>query len=304
LSVSTYGPMTLRTQNQALLQAITLNIEELKAVERGEPINLIIEGTVMNRVPSGEVFFVDAALQKNNLRSTGYMLDIKFYKQVGDGPKVSVEALYGGHEVKLDIPIPAEYREAGRSYYMLNIHYGGAYILKDQDVLNGAKVVINSGRFSTYVLTYAWLPTDPGGKTPNPTDPDDGIIAPPGPVVDNDKGLDLTTTTVSHGRTGTEEGNGEGEDISAVTGMDGEEEAALLTPEDLLEDSATIEIQPEADQGDADSQKAIADGDGHEEGQKGSAGDNLHIILWITGIIVVVVAVGAVLYNKMRRKKT
>ena len=160
VNVDTYGPIALRTDDQKILEAITLNIDELLAVEKGENINITVSATVLNRVPATEEFYVDSALQKNNLKSSGYILDITFNKKVGENARATVSELLGNAQIALDIPVPNEYREGGRSFYMVNVHNNDTHILKNEDEANGSRVQITSGKFSTYVLAYAWLEPD------------------------------------------------------------------------------------------------------------------------------------------------
>lgn len=296
--VTSKGEAVLASNEAELLDAVSLNIDEMKAVENGAKIHIIMESTVLERVPETEEFLVDAALQQNKLRSTGYVLDIKVYKEIEGCDKTIIRELLDGASVTVELDVPAEHQAKGRSFYMLNIHGGSAYTLKDQASSDGGKVVFRTGKFSTHVLSYAYLPTNPVNPTnPDETEPD-GVIDSTTPESNGGSGT-LETNIVDRNRTGS--GSEENQpEIEALVSVD--ETLAVLPPILGTGGAGAAVGQDEINAG---GQKEIGGESGAVgEAQKGTAGGNLSLILWVTGIAAAAIVAGILIYRKMRSKKS
>jgi hypothetical protein len=165
------GDVKLKTERADLLKTVNLNVDELKAVEAGKKIKIRIVAKTLSRVPETEKMFVEAGLQEYKLKMTDYVLDISYEKEVEGCEPVNVPSLFGNQTVNLELKLPKKERLEDRNYYMLNIHGMGSYLLKDMDE-NADTVSIETGRFSTYVLAYTWLESNPGKDTPEPNKPD------------------------------------------------------------------------------------------------------------------------------------
>lgn len=296
--VTSTGDAVLASNEAELLDAVSLNIDEMKAVENGAKIHIIMESTVLERIPGTEEFLANAALQQNKLRSTGYVLDIKVYKEIEGCDKTAIRELLDGASVTVELDVPAEHQVKGRLFYMLNIHGGSAYTLKDQASSDGGKVVFRTGKFSTYVLSYAYLPINPV----NPTNPDEtepgGVIDSATPESNGGSGT-LEVNVVDKNRTGS--GSEENQpEIEALVSVD--ETLAVLPPILGTDGAGAAAGQDEINVG---GQKEIGgESEAVGEAQKGTAGGNLSLILWITGIAAAVIVAGILIYRKMRSKKS
>lgn len=330
LVVSKDGPIALNSSKEDLLEALTLNLEELKAVENGENIYITIEATVLNRVPTGEEFFAEAGLQENKLKSTGYVLDIRLSKEVETCSQVYVSNLFGSLEIELELPVPEEYRADGRSYYMLNVHGGGTYVFKDQGTAKDS-VVIKTHRFSTYILAYSWLDTKPGegdiggeaGKPDdgrNPTEPDDGKKPLP---VNPDGGGRLPVDPDDGGRAPLDPedlATGDKEERSPVDVQDEDSDPNALedgkidnsdsSPDDNdavgpdAADDVDIEGDDDTDLPDSGAQELIEKDDDDKpvvDKVLDKAGENLDLILLVSAIAAAIIVAGIILYKRRNK---
>jgi hypothetical protein len=283
--------ISLISDKDLLADAITFNLADLKAFEANGDIKLVFTVTPLDGIPDAETFLAESALQANNLKSTGYVLDIKLTLQVGTHePRALSELL---HEQILEIDIPSQYREAGALYYALNLHGSGVYISKDQNVEDEATLKISTGKFSTYILAYAWLPTDPGGETPTPTTPDDGST-PAAP---------LPSSPGSGGRTPTDDTLRTANVTPDATGI----VDTTAYAEDYLTADALNSLAQQTPSASA-IQEVTQDEAPLASGLLQTAGQNLQTILWTSVLLVAALALWFILYlvrkNKKNRKMT
>ncbi|MDD7512561.1 MAG: cadherin-like beta sandwich domain-containing protein [Clostridiales bacterium] len=171
IDIETVGEVKVKTEKKDILKTVTLNVEELKAVEKGKKIKIRIIVKKISKVPETEKLFLEAGLQEHKLKEADYVLDILCEKEVEGFEPVIIKALFANKTIRLELKLPENEQIATRTYYMLNIHGMGSYLLKDMDE-NSDTISIDTGRFSTYVLTYAWLDSNPGKDTPEPSNPE------------------------------------------------------------------------------------------------------------------------------------
>ena len=320
------GPLALHTEDENILKAFTLTLEELKAVENGATITITVEATVLDRIPPTEELFAESGLQQFKLKSTGYVLDIKLKKEIESCQPLYLSSLYGNEKIKLELPLPEEHYETGRSFYMLNIHGGGTYSLKNQADADSNKVVIETGRFSTYILAYAWLDTTPDKETPTPS--------PSKPQDEEEKDNDNETKPLPAQPDGPDRLPSDSDDLSSdtedlaatgdggnrlpVTEQDKDKDPVLLAPEDEGteaggEDPETVEVVPgeeELDEADSEGeqqseeQQVIAEGEEEPEQAVRSferAGENLGLILLLS--VMGLSIIGGVAIFLIKKKK-
>ena len=168
VTVSVPASVDLKTPIKDLIHMFTLSLEELDAVEKGASISIGVNKEQLSRVPDAEQFILAATLQKEKLVETGSMFDLSMFKKIGNFNKENISELYDNQKVRIEIPIPKEYQGKNRLFYLVNIHGSKANVLRDLAPEDASKVVIETGLFSTYVLTYAYLDTNPDKITPTP----------------------------------------------------------------------------------------------------------------------------------------
>ena len=182
INVSTDGALNLISDKQKLLEAITLSIDELLAIENGENINITIATKVVEKLSAAEELLLNSLLDERELESSGYIIEVIFTKQVGNGAKTIVDNLFETTKVALDIAIPEEHQEAERIFYMINLHNNGTQVLRNENIDSDSHIRISSGTFAKYVFAYPVFDiadndssnnNDDSGDTNNNLDNDD-----------------------------------------------------------------------------------------------------------------------------------
>jgi len=278
LSLSVPGSVKLDTTAKDLIQMFTLNLEELLAVENGAQIHIGVDKKQLNSVPDTEQFMLGATLQKKKLVETGNVFDLSMFKKVGSLKQERVSELYDNQKVRIEIPIPENYRSKNRLFYLVNIHGAEVNILRDLVPEDSTKVVVETGMFSTYVLTYAWLDTN------------------------SDKPLPTSTT----------ENLSFGSELLKISAKSGEvkpisNESSLAQKSPAVTEEKTEEIKV-ADRKESDER----DDDKDELTKNPSlitakedlapAGEKLALILWISGAFVFAIG-GIVVFQTVRKRK-
>ena len=206
------------------------------------------------------------------------------YKKIGDLEQEQVSELHDNQKVRIEIPIPVNCRSKNRLFYLVNIHGAEANILRDLAPEDDTKVVVETGKFSTYVLTYAWLGTSSDKPLPTPT-------LEPLPVnrIDSKAGEFVANRS-------------DVQKISDKSGFRIKEETVKETPNETAKETADIdkkEAKVQEDDKDALTKKPssfIA-----EEKLK-PTGERLTLIIWISCLLAVV-AGGVIGFRFVRKKK-
>lgn len=281
------GRALVTTPTRALLDLIPLNTLELMGLEAGEKLNIYIEAQVLEDVPLTERVLVNAVLTNQRLAATGYVLDIKLYKQVGDGQKTAIPTLLGNDGVLIDLPLPEQYVAPGRAFYVIRVH-GSAVPLRDQFPESITQVRIRTNGFSTYALTYATAGSVEvdlaGGERTGTGDGDDRYR-----TRTEDPNSIRTLGNRTGGSTGGAGGAGGG--VGALGGLDG------------LGDLGDLPDGGSADAGSGGGQQVIEEPQTPEAAPTDVAGGNLALILWVTGAVVVAIVAVVAVRAGMRRAR-
>lgn len=278
LSLSVPGSVKLNTPAKDLIQMFTLNLEELLAVESGAPIHIGVDKKQLNRVPDTEEFMLGATLQKKKLVEAGSVFDLSMFKKIGNLKQEHVSELYDNQKVRIEIPIPENCRSDHRLFYLVNIHGSEVNILRDLAPEDHTKVVIETGMFSTYVLTYAWLDTKADKPLPTPTT--EKIIF----------GDEQLKTSVRGG------------EVKTASGEPAVDKKSSMVTEEKTEEIKTAD-KKELDQRDDNKDELTKNPSSITAKEDlAPAGKKLALILWISGAFVLIIG-GIVVFNQVKKKK-
>ena len=138
-----------------------LTEEEIKAVEKGEKIEIVLTvqkmDTVVSKSDKKQIEKAAATMEQQIPGLTvGQYVDISVMKKIGSADWKKLSKL--NDEMEISIDVPDELEKDGRSYFIMRNHDGSCYLLDDQDD-QADTITIRTGLFSTYAIMYTDIAT-------------------------------------------------------------------------------------------------------------------------------------------------